>query len=99
MEVHGIPVRVLRIRREDLSEAVDRARVPPDTKIIEADAVTGFAQSVLRLPPQLARLRHQLAVRVTIEEDLQLFDDVARGALIALRREHLLGVRHSETVL
>jgi hypothetical protein len=99
MVVHRITGGELGVGFQHLPEPADGAQVMSHPEVGEADAIAGLAQAVLRVAHQRARLGHQRAVRVPIQEDLELLDRVAGRRLVAIGREHLLGVGFRESKL
>ncbi len=80
-------------------QAIDGARIPALLEVEHADFVLVRAQAIARFAQPLPALVHQRAVRIALDERLELVNRFARFALIALRLPHLLVVRHPELQL
>src|SRR5687768_1312908 len=89
VEIERVAMCETRIIFEHFPEAVDRARVVLQPVIEIADAITGLAQTIARLAFELAGLGYQLAVRESLQKNLDLPNRILGGRLIPLGCQHL----------
>src|SRR4030095_9831173 len=98
MEIDGIPARVVGVVLQQILEAINRPRIPALPEVEEADEIVRLAQSIPCLAQLGAHFRHELAVRIAIDERLELSDRLARFGLIALGAAHLFDMRKTRLV-